>query len=347
MAALGRHSANTFLETSPHRLHLFHQAVTRQSVAAAARACNMTPKSIRDAIDIVTALAGGRRLIEYPGANKDTLMLTEYGRAVDAKVAAVLDAITALDRISPTKCVLSALPHHALWMGAVIQKHADILDFNVLDEVDRLIDRFDVAVVGPLLVGATDAVVGLKPTGAAAKNLNIEDLYQARLMAQILTDDPQMMSLVDDERITLRSLIRSPVKLLVPPPGVRSRQLLTEALTADMITSNITVGYESFETKVLCHYGRLGLGITVLPSDIARPFSHGGEFGANAGAEDSHYHWYPIVDHDGNDITHQVSLTYRMHPHPEVDTIVQSILDAVQDPTLLASLTGHYNPTPN
>jgi DNA-binding transcriptional LysR family regulator len=343
---LGRKRTFSFLDMSPHRLHLFHEAVARGSIVAAARASRVTPKSVRDAIDTVTVLSGGRQIVDYPSGNKDTVVLTVYGKALDEHVKAVLDAIHSLDRIEPDKCVLSALPHHALWMGAVIQRHADILEFKVLDEVDRLIDRFDVGVLRPLLVGATDAVVGLKPGKPDAGNLNIEDLYEAQLMAQILTDDEAMMELVVDGVVPLKNLIDSQFKLLVPPLGARSRQLLTEALDNDEITGEVLIGYESFETKVLCHYGRLGLGVTVLPSDIARPFAHGGEFGANALAEDRFYHWYPIVDRKGNGITHQVSLTYRMHPHQQVVDVVASILEAVQDDALKAQLTGRYNPAP-
>ncbi|MFT4398193.1 LysR substrate-binding domain-containing protein [Gordonia lacunae] len=341
----GRRPVTRFLDMSPARLIQFIEAADRGSILGAAKACGVRPKSVRDSVDDIKELAGGRSLLEYPAGEKDSVYLTEFGTTLHRLAKAVVDATTALERHTPDKCVLSALPHHALWLGEVIREHADILSFHVLDEVDRLIDRFDVAVLGPLLAGATDAVVGLHPEGKRDK-LTVRDLYQARLMAQVLTNHAPTSGLVTDGRVSLRDLASDQYSLLIPPPGVRSRHLLSSALADAEIDERhlAEASYQSFETKVLCHYGRLGLGVTVLPSDIARPFAHGGEFGGQALAESSLYEWYPVVDDDGNDITHPVSLTTRITSHHEVDVIADAIMAALDNSDLARQLTGHYRP---
>lgn len=339
---------------SPNRLRQFYQAAHRGSIGAAANACDCDPATVRGAISDITRLGGGKELVTYPHGDKDVIALTTYGEAFRDAAKLVIDAVEALARLEPTSCVLSALPHHALWMGKVLQEHEDTLEFQVLDEVDRFVSRFDFAVISPLMAGTIDAVVGLQPQirerGDSAKRaaLTIDPLYEARLMAQVLIDDANMVArlLNPDNTVSIDRLVSSGYKLLLPPRGVRSRDLFEDAIRRENL-GEPRIGYESFETKVLCHYGRLNLGVTVLPSDIARAFARTGEFGSFAEEEDPHYYWFPIVDQAGNSITHTVALTYRVKSHRLVDDVVGSIKELLREDTaLLSELTGHYPPPP-
>lgn len=339
---------------SPTRLRQFYQAAHRSSISAAANACDCDPVTVRHAIRDITKLAGGKELVTHPHRDKDVLVLTPYGEAFRDAAKLVIDAVDALARLEPDSCVLSALPHHALWMGKVLQEHEDTLEFQVLDEVDRFVSRFDFAVISPLMAGTIDAVVGLQPQirekGDNDKRaaLTIDPLYDARLMAQVLIDDADMVDklLNADYTVSIDRLVASGYKLLLPPRGVRSRDLFDDAVERGNLDEPC-IGYESFETKVLCHYGRLNLGVTVLPSDIARAFARTGEFGSYAEGEDPHYYWFPIVDEAGRDITHTVTLTYRIKSHALVDSVVTSIKALLSaDAHLLNELTGHYPPPP-
>lgn len=349
----GRPTAAGFFDISPNRLRHFYQAAHRGSIGAAANYCNCTKKSISDSIKEVKKFADGKELVTYPNGDKDVVELTPYGEKLRDAAKVVIDAVDALSRIEPETCVLSALPHHALWMGKVLQEHAGTLDFRVLDEVDRFVSRFDFAVMSPLMAGTIDAVVGLTPSigvneKAKRTTLTVDPLYDARLMAQVLVDDADMVAelLDDDLNVPLDRLVASGHKLLMPPPGVRSRDLFDGAVQSDGLATP-PIGYESFETKVLCHYGRLGLGITVLPSDIARAFARTGEFGSYAEAEDPNYYWFPIVDAKGEDITYTVALTYRVKSHPLVEHVVMSIKTLLEeDPNLMDELTGRFPPPP-
>ncbi len=341
------------MDMTPNRLKQFYQAAHRGSIGAAANFCECDPSTVRSAITDITRFAGGKELVTYLNGDKDVIALTPYGEAFRDAAKLVVDAVDALERLEPTSCVLSALPHHALWMGKVLQEHADTLEFQVLDEVDRVVSRFDFAVISPLMAGTIDAVVGLQPQirdkdKARRSALTIDPLYDARLMAQVLVDDADMVAklLNDDHTVSIDRLVASGYKLLLPPRGVRSRDLFDNAVEYAQLEEP-RIGYESFETKVLCHYGRLNLGVTILPSDIARAFARTGEFGSYAEEEDPNYYWFPIVDRDGNDITHTVTLTYRVRSHPLVDDVVRSVKTLLHDdPALLDELTGRYPPPP-
>lgn len=336
---------------NPHRLRQLVHMVDLGTVAAAARSCGVTASAVRQSLKAIEDASGGRALIDHGGAAAglapnvsvtEKVLLTPHGEDVVRAARAVVAAVEAFSRVEPTQCVLSALPHHALWLGGVLKDHAAILDFRVLEESDRNTDRFQEAVIAPVKFGAVDAVIGppIAPgKGTMVNHLRSVVLYTARLMAQVVSGSAAADSLVEGSVIPLEKLVKH--QLLVPPKGIRSRDILDSTVSAHGL--DFDTAYEGIQTKVLCHYGRIGNGITTLPSDLARPFSKTGEFGGKALREND-YDWYPIVH--GPDrvlIEHQVCLTTRLARNSATETIATAIDAELNRKGLRAALQGDFH----
>jgi len=225
------------------------------------------------------------------------------------------------------------LPHHS---ATVIPAAAEMsprytVDLSVLGEHHRSIGHFISRALRPLVAGLYDVVIGIDLpdiSGVAElrQTLRQQIVYTAWLEIMVpIKPIPglDVSSFINDnsEGVDLHKLQASSTPLLTAPSDTRSRTYLDRALDPD---TELNVTMAEFESKVLITGAYAGLGLPILPSDVALQFDcrhdHTGKEtyrGHLAGAQAPNWRWLPLVGADGKRISYNVAAHYRNESQPD------------------------------
>ncbi|WP_018505446.1 LysR family transcriptional regulator [Parafrankia discariae] len=328
------------------------------SVTRAADELRQTSNAVRQNLDLLQSAFAGRSLFA-----QDRRGLSVFGAEVYRQAREMMDRWGALSDAGSSTLRITFLPQHAHLVSAVMRRlratvaderpgrDADGRDLgqrdsggragdwpddhiecttNVLGEQDRSMVVFEENVIGSLLHGATDLVIGPPPRRVGdPPALDRHRLYTSRLEAMI--DSAEAGA---GDGIELRDLVRR--RLLVPPLPARSRQMLEREIAehiADDPGIATRVAHEAYGTKVLVAFGQDGHGTVVVPSDIALPFKSGSAF---AGTRAGSFRWVP-VRRDGVDLTQDVYATTRVDPGERALRVVRELRTVVRETGLDAA----------
>lgn len=317
------------------------------SVSRAADELRQTPNAVRQNLDLLQSAFAGRSLFA-----QDRRGLSVFGTEVYRQAREMMDRWGALSDSGSSTLRITFLPQHAHLVSAVMRRlRVTVADerlgrdaggrdgrsddhiectTNVLGEQDRSMVVFEENVIGSLLHGATDLVIGPPPRRVGdPPALDRHRLYTSRLEAMI--DSAEVEAEAENEAehgIELRDLVRR--RLLVPPLPARSRQMLEREIAehiADDPGIAARVAHEAYGTKVLVAFGQDGHGTVVVPSDIALPFKSGSSF---AGTRAGSFRWVP-VRRDGVDLTQEVYATTRVDPGERALRVVRELRAVVRE----------------
>ncbi|MGB3486006.1 MAG: hypothetical protein WBB07_27775 [Mycobacterium sp.] len=243
--------------------------------------------------------------------------------------------------------VVRYLPHHsATVLPAAANMRPDYtVELSVLGEHHRSIGHFISRALRPLVAGSYDVVIGIDLpdiSGVAdlKQSLRQQIVYTAWLEIMVPTrplPGVDISAFVDGDYVDLHKLQASRTAVLTAPTDTRSRTYLDRAVNPN---AELRVAMAEFESKVLIMGAYAGLGLPILPSDVALQFDYrrdstGRETyrGPLAGAESVNWRWLPLVGGDGKRLSYNVAAHYRneAQPEPMRDLFLRSLQDNVEN----------------
>jgi molybdenum-dependent DNA-binding transcriptional regulator ModE len=238
-------------------------------------------------------------------------------------------------------------PHHgATVLPAAARLRPDYaIELSVLGEHHRSIGHFISRALRPLVAGSHDVVIGIDLpdiSGVAdlKETLQQRILYTAWLEVMVPVEPipgVDVTAFVHGDRANLHDLQAAKVEVLTPPADTRSRSYLDRALDPN---TELKVAMTEFESKILVIGAYAGLGLPILPSDVALQFDcrHDNADqetyrGPLAGDQAARWRWLPLVTEDGKRISYHVAAHYRSEPsaEPMRDLFLRELEDTVRD----------------
>lgn len=275
--------------------------------------------------------------------------LTERGRHITEVFRQILDMQEALVT-KRDELVVRYFPHHSTTVlpAAAALRPRHHVELSVLGEHHRSIGHFISRALRPLVAGTYDIVMGIdlpdmSEVADIQDKLEQQILYTAWLEVMIPTEaddeiDPADLVVQSDDGdyVDLTKLLDSKAPILTAPTETRSRTYLDRAVDP---TRKIEPAMAEFESKVLVMGAHAGLGLPVLPSDVALQFdyrtaSNRGDVyrGPLAGDDAPRWRWLPLINADGNRISYNVVAHYRneVHADPKTDLFLNALTDNVR-----------------
>lgn len=263
--------------------------------------------------------------------------LTERGRHITEVFRQILDMQEALVT-QREGLVVRYFPHHSTTVlpAAAALRPRHTVELSVLGEHHRSIGHFISRALRPLVAGTYDVVMGIdlpdmSEVADIQDKLEQQILYHAWLEVMVpakANEDLDPADFVehgpDGDYVDLTKLLDSKAPILTAPTDTRSRTYLDRAVDP---TRKIEPAMAEFESKVLVMGAHAGLGLPVLPSDVALQFdyrvaSNRGDVyrGPLAGEDAPRWHWLPLINADGNRISYNVVAHYRNEHHADAKT---------------------------
>lgn len=272
--------------------------------------------------------------------------LTERGNHVAGVFRQILDMQQAL-LDQRQGLLVRYFPHHgSTVLPAAARLRPDYaIELSVLGEHHRSVGHFISRALRPLIAGSYDVVIGIDLpdiSGVAdlKEKLQQRILYTAWLEVMVPVEPIPGMDVtrfVDGNHVDLHKLQAAKVEVLTAPADTRSRTYLDRAIDPN---TELKVAMTEFESKVLVMGAHAGLGLPILPSDVALQFdcrhdeTHRETYrGPLAGAEAANWRWLPLVDPDGQRIEYNVAAHYRSEPtaEPMRDLFLRELEDTVRE----------------
>lgn len=303
---------------TPRRLEILAAVGREQSIRRAAHELFISQPTVRDALDALEAVIGGPLKDTRDGDAPGLYRLSAIGRQVVEQGEAILNLCEGVTRLGERRPpAVAFLPHHAPLLARAWANLDDqaAMDLQVLGESERSTSAFANRVLGRLEAGAIAVAVG-HPAVDRPK-LDSQPLYDVDYEAML----PAAWR---PKTISIAQLAER--RLVLPPAPTRSRVVLEEAFKAAGLTEDREVVLEAYQTKVLVLMGWAGLGTVVLPSDLARLYKTGGDFG---GPQAKGVRWVKVVSGNGQRLVHQVNVTTSRDRSTKVERVIAAIREAV------------------
>ncbi|NHC47537.1 LysR family transcriptional regulator [Motilibacter aurantiacus] len=296
---------------TPNRLRVYVTVVERQSIRAAARELALSEVAVRQNLSELTDVTGGTSLLSRGGQDGRLVVPTVHGRRVYAAAGAILAQAEALARLGSSLHVLAFHPQHAglvapAWRAAGMPENVELL---LLAEDEGGRRPGEERALRQVEDGLLDIVVGSPARVADNPGLRTERLFTARLEALLPPGD---------DAVSVEVAALAGRRLLLPPWGVRGRQILETAFAErGSVTPHVVL--ESADEGALEEFARHGAGTVVLGSDMTAPFARL--------AEREGFRWAPVVD-GGSELGYPVSVTTRTEAGPVVDALRRRLHEA-------------------
>ncbi|WUN59968.1 LysR family transcriptional regulator (plasmid) [Rhodococcus sp. NBC_00294] len=268
-------------------------------ISTAAENLNADPTTVTKHLRTLNALFGPLTVAHRGNAE---VTITELGRSVAARFDEILMAQRSLVHQRRTTAV-RYLPHHSPTVmpaaAAMIAENYP-LELSVLGEHHRAVDHFVDRALRPLVAGLFDVAIGIDPHdfGSSAEvaqsyatvtnQLTTTPLYRAWLEVMVPKGGPH----AERRYITVADLANDPLPLLVAPVGTRSRGQLEKLFAQARLTPTVRIA--EYESKVLIMAAYSGLGLAVLPSDLALQFDSAWDAPLASTAQADRWAWVPL-----------------------------------------------------
>lgn len=317
-----RKIATNLEKVSAQKLEVFRICADLKDKANAADALGINEANVANTINQLEVTLG--TTLFAPEKGNRFANLTDDGRWVLRQTQQIVALSKGLfDRDKELDVRISLLPHHAAFVAKMIAdmeakrlatKNTPIVEPWVLGEQHRSVDEFRGEALRELRLKTRDIVIGPGPADGELRGLHRFKLYEANLVALI---KPSQLP-VEGGFISMRHLAapdstenRTATRLLLPPRATRAGKAIHRELVAilgdeDAVKDRIRL--RAYGTKVLAMFASAGLGVVVVPADIAFAFAPKGPFYGEP-FRIQEFDWVPVRDRNDKLMTHTVYAT--------------------------------------